>query len=120
MQMITIQYEERLATHCNLVPGGICVESSYYHSVQFVRKKCSSCLSVKILKHCIQGNLSMCTLELAKTNHSCTVRTAAALHGKDGRQIINLNVLFLSLSNIFEMSFSIYCIYLLLTRTKPD
>ena len=43
--------------------------------------------------------------QLTKTNHSCTVRTAAELHRQRTMEhkIINLNVLVLSLSNIFEM-----------------
>ena len=43
-----------------LVPDGICVKSYYYCSVQFVRKNAVAALSVKILEHCIQRNLSMC------------------------------------------------------------
>ena len=73
-------------THCNLVPlvpNGICVKSYYYYSVQFVRKKALAALSVKILKHRIQRNLSMCTRNWQKTNHSCTVnRTAGELHSQ--------------------------------------
>ena len=66
---VTIQYEEshfdglclQRTNLVPLVPDGICVKSYYYCSVQFVSKKALAALSVKILKHCIQRNLSMCT-----------------------------------------------------------
>ena len=67
--------------HFLFYADGIGVKSYYYYSVQFVRKKALAALSVKILKHCIQRNLSMCTRNWQ--NHSCTVnRTAGELHSQ--------------------------------------
>ena len=46
--------------------------------------------------------------QLAKTNHSCTLRTAAELHGKDGRQNHQFECFVSQSDKIFEMLFSIY------------
>ena len=95
MQMIAIQYEEshfdglclQRTNLVPLVPDGICVKSYYYYSVQFVRKKALAALSVKILKHCIQRNLSMCTRNWQKliTRAPLIVQLVNYI-AKDGRQ----------------------------------
>ena len=93
--MITIQYDE---SHFD----GLCLQrtvsstsstrwdlfkSYYYYSVQFVRKKALAALSVKILKHCIQRNLSMCTRNWQKLI-TCAPLIVQLVNyiAKDGRQ----------------------------------
>ena len=110
-----------LATHCNLVPlvpDGIGVKSYYYYSVQFVRKKALAALSVKILKHCIQRNLSMCTRNWQKliTRAPLIVQLVNYI-AKDGRQNDQFQC-FVSQSEYLRCY--IPFIYLLLMRSKPD
>ena len=63
------------------------LKGNFYYSVQFVRKKALAALSVKILKHCIQRNLSMCTRNWQKriTRAPLIVRLVNYI-AKDGRQ----------------------------------
>ena len=110
-----------LATHCNLVPlvpDGIGVKSYYYYNVQFVRKKALAALPVKILKHCIQRNLSMCTRNWQKliTRAPLIVQLVNYI-GKDGRQNHQFQC-FVSQSEYLRCY--IPFIYLLLMRSKPD